>query len=107
MFPLGQFGPITVWPNREVEGTFTVESFKSLNKASQPCESDDQYSYNECLRSYVTRTTNCSIDIFSNNFDCTFDGFEKLQDTFGKIKISSKSETTKESHQARNISHNF
>ena len=96
MVPLGQFGPITVMPNKEVVGTFTVESFKSLNKASQPCEPDDQYSYNECLRRYVTRTTNCSNDIFSNNFDCTFDGFEKLQDTFGKIKISSKSETTKE-----------
>ena len=95
MVPLGQFGPITVMPNKEVEGTFTVESFKSLNKASQPCESDDQYSYNECLRRYVTKTTNCSIDILANKFDCTSYGFVTLQHTLNEIKFSSLKETTK------------
>ena len=95
MFPLGQFGPITVWPNREVEGTFTVESFKSLNKASQPCESGDQYSYNECLRRYVTRTTNCSIDILANTYNCTSEGLVKLLDTLTELKTMTKYDTSK------------
>ena len=95
MVTLGQFGPITVRPNRELEGEFTVESFTSLNKARQPCEPDDQYSYNECLKRYVTRTTNCSINILANKFDCTSYGFVTLQHTLNEIKFSSIKETTK------------
>ena len=93
MRSLGQFGPITVLPNVEVTGTFTVTKIKKLKRPGHYCEEDDQYSYNDCLRSYVMRMTNCNIDAFSNNFNCTLDGIVKLYDTLIWLKLSTQKTT--------------
>ena len=95
MNALGQFGPISVLPFEEVTGTFTVNIIESLNKPNQPCESDDQYSYNDCLRTFVTDTSNCSVDVISNIFNCTSAGLFKLFHTLNRIKLSSETDTIK------------
>ena len=95
MNAFGQFGPISVLPFEEVTGTFTESRIKSLNKPKQPCEPDNQYSYNECLRSYVTDASNCSVDVLSNIFNCTSEGLLKLFNILNMIKSSSETDTMK------------
>ena len=90
MDDLGQFGPISVLIDREVTGAFTVRKIEKLSKPEQPCEPAEHYSYNDCLRRYISRTTECSVDILSNNFNCTSDGLPKLLNTLDEIKLSSK-----------------
>ena len=94
MGALGQFGPISILPYKEVMGTFTVSQKKSLAAASQPCEADDQYSFTDCLSSYVTRIANCSVDIIRKRFNCTSEGLVKLFDTLNRIKLSTKRNVT-------------
>ena len=93
MDALGQFGPIPVMANREVTGTFTVKIIERINHNDE-CESDESYSYNACIRKYVQTVTNCSIDVFSNNFSCTPSGLLDLYDILDKIKLSSKKSTS-------------
>ena len=94
MDDLGQFGPISVLPEKELTGTFSLRTIKRLDKSDQPCESDNQYSYSDCMMNYVTRTTNCSINIISNNFNCTYEGLNKLFHTLSELKISTRRNIT-------------
>ena len=90
MDALGQFGPIAVRTNKEVTGTFTVTRYKNLKNNN--CEYDDQYSYTECLRTYVVRGTNCSIDWLGHieeEPNCTTLGLVKMRQTLNEIKTSS------------------
>ena len=80
-------------PDREVTGTFTMKTIKRLHMPT--CESSEQYSYNGCLRSYVQRTTNCSIDVFSNKYNCTSEGLANLFVTLDKLKLFTKRTTAK------------
>ena len=79
--------------NREVTGTFTVKIIERINHNDE-CESAESYSYNACIRKYVQTVTNCSIDVFSNNFSCTPSGLLDLYDILDKIKLSSKKSTS-------------
>ena len=89
----GQYGPISVMPDREVTGTFTMKTIKRLRRPT--CESSEQYSYNGCLRSYVQRSTNCSIDVFSNKYNCTSERLANLFVTLDKLKLFTKRTTAK------------
>ena len=95
MDTVGQFGPISVLPNEEVKGIFTVTKVTKLEKPNQPCELDPKYSYTDCLQSYVKRTTKCSVDLLTDNFNCTSDGFIKLFNTLNRIKVSAKQDIIK------------
>ena len=91
MKTLGQFGHINILPNREVTGTFSVQTKDNINKESQPCNSDNQYSYTNCLRSYVSRITKCNFDILSNTFNnCSSKTLVKINDTLNELKYSTK-----------------
>ena len=69
---------------------------KTIKRLQRPtCESSEQYSYNGCLRSYVQRTTNCSIDVFSNKYNCTSEGLANLFVTLDKLKLFTKRTTAK------------
>ena len=64
------------------------------------CESDEHYSYTECLRSYVSRTTNCSIcscSIGRNSTEvkCTTDGLIKMLQTLNEIQMSTRIDSIK------------
>ena len=95
MDTFGQWGPISVLPNYESTGIFTMNRIKSLDKPNKSCESEDEYSYTECLRRYVTRTSNCSIDILANKYNCTSEGFVKLLDTLNELRTMTKYDTSK------------
>ena len=97
MDTLGQYGPISVQLHTEVTGTFTLNVLKTLNKPRQPCVSDKHYSYNKCLRNYVTRITNCSIDVLSNKYNCTHDALIKFFDTLNELKLSTRANIVKNS----------
>ena len=94
MDAFGQYGPIFVKPNKEITGTFTVNRIQVLEKPSQPCNTAADYSYTECLRSYVTRNTGCNInEALTKRFNCTSHGLEILLRTLKKIKESTKRNT--------------
>ena len=80
-------------PDREVTGIFTVQTIKRLHTPT--CESNEQYSYNACLRNYVQRSTNCSIDVFSNKYNCTSEGLANLFVTLDKLKLFTKRTTAR------------
>ena len=89
MDALGQFGPISVPTNKEVTGTFTVTRYKHL---VDNCDPDDQYSYTDCLRTYVARETNCSVDWlghFEEKPTCNTQGLVKMRRMLNEIKTSS------------------
>ena len=91
METLGQYGYINILPNREITGTFSVQTKDNINKQSQPCNSDIQYSYTDCLRNYVRKITKCNFDILSNTFNnCSSNTLVKLNDTLNKLKYSTK-----------------
>ena len=90
MDTFGQYGPISITPNKEISGIFTVNKMNSLNKPNEPCEPDEKYSFNACLWSYVTRITNCSINALSNKFNCTSEGLLKMYHTLNDIKFATK-----------------
>ena len=91
METLGQFGHINILPNREVTGTFSVETKDNINKESQPCNAEIQYSYTDCLRNYVNRISKCNFDIISNTFNnCSSNALVKLNDTLNELKYSTK-----------------
>ena len=96
METLGQFGHINILPNREVTGTFSVETKDNINKESQPCNSYNQYSYTDCLRNYVNRISKCNFDILSNTFNnCSSNALVKLNDTLNELKYSTKMDIIK------------
>ena len=81
----------TVLPNSEIGGTFSLETKTSINKLSEPCNSEAQYSYTNCLRNYVSRIANCNFDILSNTFNnCSSNTLVKLNDTLNELKYSTK-----------------
>ena len=91
METLGQYGYINILPNREITGTFSVQTKDNINKQSQPCNSDIQYSYTDCLRNYVRKITKCNFDILSNTFNnCSSNTLVKLNDTLNELKYSTK-----------------
>ena len=92
---MGQFGPITLLPEREMTGTFTVKKVQKLNRPGHHCQPDDHYSFTDCLRSFVTRTSSCSIDILANKYNCTSEGLVKLLDTLNELKTMTKYDTSK------------
>ena len=81
----------TVLPNSEIGGTFSIETKTTINKLREPCNSEAQYSYTNCLRNYVSRIANCNFDILSNNFNnCTSSALGKFNDTFNELRYSTK-----------------
>ena len=94
MEDMGQVGPISVLPETEMTGTFTVREVKQLDKPGQNCEPNEQYSFTQCLRTYVTRTTKCKIDILANSSNCTYDGLVKFSKILRDIKIMNKKNIT-------------
>ena len=93
---MGQFGHINILPNTEVTGTFSVETKDKINKESQPCNAEIQYSYTDCLRSYVNRITKCNFDILSNTFNnCSSNALVKINDTLNELKYSTKMDIIK------------
>ena len=95
MRSLGQLGPISVMPNEEVTGTFTVKKIQRFRKHNQDCEADDSYSYTDYLRKYVLKETNCSIDLLSNTFFCTPKRLSKLYTILKNLKLLTNKATIK------------
>ena len=95
METLGQFGPIEVLPRVQVTGTFSLNRIRNLDKDDKHCQADSDYSYTQCLMDYVRETSDCSIDVFANDFSCTPDGLDILFKSLVKIRTSTKKEIVK------------
>ena len=95
MRSLGQVGPISVSPNEEVTGIFTVKKIQRFRKHNQDCEAEYNYSYTDCLRKYILKVTNCNIDLLSNTFNCTPKGLSKLFITLKNLKLMTNKATIK------------
>ena len=91
---MGQYGPITLLPEREMTGTFTVKKVQQLNRPGHHCQPDEHYSFTDCLRSFVTRTSSCSIDILANKYNCTSEGLVKLNQVMNELKFYNKRNIT-------------
>ena len=59
---IGQAGHIDLQLNTEIWGSFTVSQITKLNKVSEPCEEDEEYSFTECLMEFVAHSTGCYLD---------------------------------------------
>ena len=94
MVAMGQYGPITLLPEREMTGTFTVKKIQKLNRPGHHCQPDEHYSFTDCLRSFVTRTSSCSIDILANKYNCTSEGLVKLNQVMNELKFYNKRNIT-------------
>ena len=90
METLGQFGPIEVLPRDQVTGTFSLNKIQSLDKSDKHCESDPGYSYTQCLMDFATTISDCSVDVFANDHNCTSQGLDALIQTLVDIKSSTK-----------------
>ena len=67
MQDLGQSDVIQVRPNTEVVGSFHLREISNLHRTSKPCNSEPDYSFTECLRSYAEAESQCYLDVsFSN-----------------------------------------
>ena len=67
MQDLGQSDVIQVKPDTEVVGSFSLREISNLHKTSKPCNSEQNYSFTECLRSYAETESQCALDVsFSN-----------------------------------------
>ena len=95
METLGQFGPIEVLPRDQVTGTFSLNRIRNLDKADKPCEADPGYSYTACLMDFAREMSDCSVDVFANDFNCTSDGLDALIKSLVKIRTSTKKEIVK------------
>ena len=67
MQDLGQSDVIQVRPHTEIVGSFSLREISSLHKTSNPCNSGQDYSFTECLRSFAATESQCFLDLsFSN-----------------------------------------
>ena len=95
METLGQFGPIEVLPRDQITGTFSLNRIRNLDKDDKHCKADPAYSYTECLMDYAKEKSDCSVDVFANDFNCTSDGLYALIKTLEKIRTLTKKEIVK------------
>ena len=59
---IGQTEHIDLQLNNEVWGSFTLSQIKKLNKVSEPCEEEEEYSFTQCLMEFVVSSTGCYLD---------------------------------------------
>ena len=59
---IGQAGHIDLQLNTEIWGSFTVSQITKLNKVSDPCEEDKEYSFTQCLQEFVASSSGCYLD---------------------------------------------
>ena len=83
MTDLGQSDVIQVRPNTEVVGSFHLREITNLHKTSKPCNSEPDYSFTECLRSYAETESQCFLDLSFSNISrnrerCPTDNLMKL-----------------------------
>ena len=88
----GQFGPIVVYPRKQVTGTFTLNKIQNLDKSERQCSSDSSYSYRDCLMEFAKKKSNCSIDVFKNNFNCSSFGLDVFIGTLMRLRGSTTTE---------------
>ena len=60
---IGQTEHIELQLNNEIWGSFTLSQIKKLNKASEPCEEEEKYSFTECMMEFVVRETGCYLEL--------------------------------------------
>ena len=94
MDTLGQFGPIIVKPGHQTTGTFTLNKITNLDKSSKHCILDENYSYNQCLRNYVSDNSSCNVDISKKTFKCTNNGLKQLFDKLIELRSSTRKNIT-------------
>ena len=92
METLGQFGPIEVLPRDQVTGIFSLNRIRNLDKEDKHCELEPGYRYTECLMDYARGQSECSVDVFANDFNCTSVGLDALIKTLVMIRTSTKKE---------------
>ena len=59
---IGQTKAIDINTNTEVRGTFTVMEKINLNRESQPCVEDPNFSFTTCVKKYVAEKAGCHLD---------------------------------------------
>ena len=91
----GQFGPILVRPGHQISGTFTLNKITNLDRNTRPCISDENYSYNQCLRKYAVKVSSCNIDLPQKQYNCTENGLKLLFRTLTELRSRTKTNITK------------
>ena len=92
MEAFGQFGPIVIHPRKQVTGTFKLNKLQNLNKIERPCESNPSYSYRNCLMELAEKISNCSIEVFTNRFNCSLTGLDSLIATLTSLRGSAEND---------------
>ena len=91
----GQFGPILVRPGHQISGTFTLNKITNLDRNTRPCISNENYSYNQCLRKYAVKVSSCNIDLPQKQYNCTENGLKLLFRTLTELRSRTKTNITK------------
>ena len=92
MEAFGQFGPIVIHPRKQVTGTFKLNKLQNINKIERPCESNPSYSYRNCLMELAEKISNCSIEVFTNRFNCSSTGLDSLIATLTSLRGSAEND---------------
>ena len=100
MQDLGQSDVIQVKPDTEVVGSFSLREISNLHKTSKPCNSEQNYSFTECLRSYAETESQCALDVSFSNISrnrerCPTENLMKLFNILLWIKKVSWQDLTK------------
>ena len=68
----------------ELELLFTRKVVKKLSTKDRPCREEESYSFTSCLRSYIQRTSGCSVqwfhDLYEEESNCPVENLEALYD---------------------------
>ena len=100
MQDLGQSDVIQVRPDTEVVGSFSLREISNLHKTSKPCNSEQNYSFTKCLRSYAETESQCALDVSFSNISrnrerCPTENLMKLFNILLWIKKVSWQDLTK------------
>ena len=87
---IGQTEHIELQLKNEVWGTFTVSQIRKLNKVSDPCEEDEEYSFTECLMEFVANSTGCYLDWGQSFISANYPGCTTLQQIIDMEKLLHK-----------------
>ena len=85
---LGQSSVITLGLGKELRGTFSLKDITHFKSSSRPCEENFEYSFSQCLTSFVEKRSNCTIHLPSENgeIQCSFQGFQLYQNYSRTLK---------------------
>ena len=92
MESFGQYGPIIVYPRKQVTGTFNLNKIQTIDKTERPCVSDPSYSYRDCLMEVAKKNSKCSIAVFTNEYNCSSTGLASLIEILESLRGSTEND---------------